>query len=215
MNPVNQPQTQDANIVRPHLENAEIRQEIIDAAHPERRKGPGKDFSTYRRLFRGANDWHKYKCERRVEQALQAPSVKLLIGALKSVGCDFNVSRHIACEYCDEHISGGYDADNQQIVICQNQATLKGDYFSGDDPFRILKPKITGIAGDQNDVLERKALSVCINRYCGVDSYARNVAYVRLLSLQYELSKRLSCCMLRNSCCCTDPLFVHKFLDVR
>lgn len=52
--------------------------------------------------------------------------VKLMIGALKSSGCPIDLRRHISCEVCDVTVSGGYDPELNQVVVCQNMARNKG-----------------------------------------------------------------------------------------
>ncbi|XP_054718162.1 mitochondrial inner membrane protease ATP23 homolog isoform X2 [Uloborus diversus] len=55
----------------------------------------------------------------------KGPLLKLLISALKSSGCDFDLNRHVCCEPCSKLVTGGYDAEMNQIVVCQNTATNK------------------------------------------------------------------------------------------
>ena len=52
------------------------------------------------------------------------PLIKLLMGALKKAGCPVNLRRHIVCEECSTLVTGGYDQEFNQIVLCQN--TMKG-----------------------------------------------------------------------------------------
>lgn len=37
-----------------------------------------------------------------------------------------DLRRHISCEICDESVTGGYDPEMNQIVICQNTSKSKG-----------------------------------------------------------------------------------------
>lgn len=53
---------------------------------------------------------------------LSDPLVKLLMGALKESGCPINIRRHIVCENCETVVTGGYDQELNQIVVCQNMA---------------------------------------------------------------------------------------------
>lgn len=75
----------------------------------------------------GKEGYDKMKCERNVYKCIKnSPIVKLMMGALKSSGCAIDIRRHIACEYCDNTVSGGYDPQLNQIVICQNTARKEG-----------------------------------------------------------------------------------------
>lgn len=75
----------------------------------------------------GREDYDKMKCERNVYKCVKnSPMVKLMMGALKSSGCAIDIRRHIACEYCDSSVSGGYDPMLNQIVVCQNTARSEG-----------------------------------------------------------------------------------------
>lgn len=67
------------------------------------------------------------KCEKNVLTCTkESPMVKLMMGALKSSGCPLDLRRHISCEVCDITVSGGYDPELNQIVVCQNMARDKG-----------------------------------------------------------------------------------------
>ncbi|CAL1269438.1 unnamed protein product [Larinioides sclopetarius] len=48
-----------------------------------------------------------------------------MMDALKSSGCGIDLNRHISCEPCSQVVTGGYDAEMNQIVVCQNTATSK------------------------------------------------------------------------------------------
>lgn len=37
-----------------------------------------------------------------------------------------DLRRHISCEVCDESVTGGYDPDLNQIVVCQNTSKSCG-----------------------------------------------------------------------------------------
>ncbi|KAL0272177.1 UNVERIFIED_CONTAM: hypothetical protein PYX00_005256 [Menopon gallinae] len=64
---------------------------------------------------------HKEKCEANIIRALKTnPMVRLLVQALESAGCPVKFGRHICCEECDVRVTGGYDVEWNQIVVCQN-----------------------------------------------------------------------------------------------
>jgi mitochondrial inner membrane protease ATP23 len=75
----------------------------------------------------GTESIDKFKCEQNVYKCvMNSPLVKLMMGALKSSGCEIDIRRHISCEVCDGSVSGGYDPVLNQIVVCQNIATNDG-----------------------------------------------------------------------------------------
>ncbi|XP_026464143.1 mitochondrial inner membrane protease ATP23 homolog [Ctenocephalides felis] len=75
----------------------------------------------------GRESTDKLKCEKNVFACIKkSPIVKLMMGALKSSGCEMDIRRHISCEVCDISVSGGYDPELNQIVICQNVARSQG-----------------------------------------------------------------------------------------
>lgn len=37
-----------------------------------------------------------------------------------------DLRRHISCEICDESVTGGYDPEMNQIVVCQNTSKNRG-----------------------------------------------------------------------------------------
>lgn len=66
----------------------------------------------------------RLRCEQYVAEAFEKnPRVKLLAAALKSVGCEVDLKRHVCCEFCHSWVTGGYDNRYNQIVICQNNTT--------------------------------------------------------------------------------------------
>ncbi|XP_068210608.1 mitochondrial inner membrane protease ATP23 homolog [Palaemon carinicauda] len=78
-------------------------------------------------LGEGRENIDKIKCERNVWSCVQkSPAVKLMLSALKSSGCEVDLTRHISCEVCDVSVSGGYDPELNQVVICQNVARSEG-----------------------------------------------------------------------------------------
>ncbi|XP_076008650.1 mitochondrial inner membrane protease ATP23 homolog [Genypterus blacodes] len=69
----------------------------------------------------GALFTYNNKCQFMLQYALDtSPYAKLLLSAMKSSGCAVLKDRHFACEDCDEKVSGGFDAESSQIVLCQN-----------------------------------------------------------------------------------------------
>nr|CAG4648860.1 EOG090X0CKN [Polyphemus pediculus] len=96
--------------------------------YPERRgETPKTDWWKVAFFGDGRTTTDKVKCERNVYNCFQnSPLVKLMYKALKSSGCEIDLRRHIACEVCDIKVSGGYDPQLNQIVICQNVAKSTG-----------------------------------------------------------------------------------------
>ncbi|XP_040266463.1 mitochondrial inner membrane protease ATP23 homolog isoform X1 [Bufo bufo] len=65
----------------------------------------------------GAN----HKCQRMLRLTMEtSPYAKLLLDAMKLSGCTVSRDRHFSCEDCDGSVSGGFDADTSEIVLCQN-----------------------------------------------------------------------------------------------
>lgn len=63
---------------------------------------------------------NKMRCERKVSKVFeQSDELRLLAGAMKKYGCNFNLLRHAVCEKCN-NCHGGFDPDTNQIVICHN-----------------------------------------------------------------------------------------------
>ncbi|CAG4911440.1 unnamed protein product [Colias eurytheme] len=74
----------------------------------------------------GKEGIEKFKCEKNVYHCVKnSPIVKTMMSALKSSGCPVDIRRHISCEVCDYSVSGGYDPQLNQIVVCQNVSTRK------------------------------------------------------------------------------------------
>ncbi|XP_056280644.1 mitochondrial inner membrane protease ATP23 homolog [Pseudoliparis swirei] len=83
-------------------------------------------------LFPGRNTSHKgwltqslftfnHKCQVMLHLATEtSPYAKLLLSAMSSSGCKVLKDRHFSCEDCDGTVSGGFDANSSQIVLCQN-----------------------------------------------------------------------------------------------
>ncbi|XP_035436499.1 mitochondrial inner membrane protease ATP23 homolog [Spodoptera frugiperda] len=75
----------------------------------------------------GKENIDKFKCEQHVYECVKNSSiVKVMMAALKSSGCPIDIRRHISCEICDYSVSGGYDPELNQIVVCQNVSTRQG-----------------------------------------------------------------------------------------
>ncbi|KAG7307547.1 hypothetical protein JYU34_007753 [Plutella xylostella] len=75
----------------------------------------------------GKEGIEKMKCEKNVYECVKnSPIVKIMMRALKSSGCAVDLRRHISCEVCDYSVSGGYDPELNQIVVCQNVSTRQG-----------------------------------------------------------------------------------------
>lgn len=96
--------------------------------YPERRGDKYKPSWTNVLMGREGRESHvKFKCEQNVYKCIQSsPLVKLMMGALKSSGCEIDIRRHISCEVCEPSVSGGYDPVLNQVVVCQNIATSEG-----------------------------------------------------------------------------------------
>ncbi|KAA0192645.1 hypothetical protein HAZT_HAZT008399 [Hyalella azteca] len=95
--------------------------------YPERK---GARFTpTFTQILKGhgRENFDRAKCERKVLRAIEKyPLVKIMMSALKSSGCPVDIQRHIACEVCDTSVTGGYDVESNQIVVCQNMCKLEG-----------------------------------------------------------------------------------------
>lgn len=75
----------------------------------------------------GREGIEKMKCERTVYKCFMTSKlIKLMRGALKASGCDIDLGRHVVCEVCNSRVSGGYDPETNQIVICQNNSRSEG-----------------------------------------------------------------------------------------
>ncbi|KAK2576476.1 hypothetical protein KPH14_005807 [Odynerus spinipes] len=90
--------------------------------YPERRGSPKPTF--FQKYFwQGRQNLDKLKCEKHVYNCVKNnPLIHLMMAALNSSGCPFDIRRHISCESCDNSVTGGYDAELNQIVICHNTA---------------------------------------------------------------------------------------------
>lgn len=122
--------------------------------YPERRGGTfSPKWSKIFMGMEGRENIDRIKCEKNIYWCAQkSPLVKLMMGALKSSGCPFDLRRHVSCEVCDTSVTGGYDPGLNQIVVCQNMARNEGmvqgvlthemihmfDYCNNDLDFRNL-----------------------------------------------------------------------------
>ncbi|XP_054257299.1 mitochondrial inner membrane protease ATP23 homolog [Macrosteles quadrilineatus] len=89
--------------------------------YPER-KGGFKASLSQMMFGEGRLAQEKTHCEINVYNCfLRSKLVKLMVGALKSSGCDVDLRRHFACEWCGPEVNGGYDPLTNQVVICQNR----------------------------------------------------------------------------------------------
>ncbi|KAK2703049.1 hypothetical protein QYM36_018394 [Artemia franciscana] len=94
---------------------------------------PGRKGETYKpSLFQklwlgeGRDMFDHIRCESNVVSCMKdSPLVRTMMAALKSSGCPIDVRRHISCESCEKIVTGGYDQQHNQIVICQNSARSK------------------------------------------------------------------------------------------
>ncbi|XP_014675101.1 PREDICTED: mitochondrial inner membrane protease ATP23 homolog [Priapulus caudatus] len=76
----------------------------------------------------GRRDIEKIKCEKNCYYSIQkSPYVRLLLSALKSAGCEFDPRRHVSCEVCGDLVTGGYDPETNQVIVCQNAVQKKGN----------------------------------------------------------------------------------------
>ncbi|CAL7950167.1 unnamed protein product [Xylocopa violacea] len=90
------------------------------------RRGPVKSDLIKQIFFYSQEEIQKKKCEYSIYNCVQnSPLVKLMLAALKSSGCEIDLSRHISCEVCDKTVTGGFDPFINQVVICQNTCNTK------------------------------------------------------------------------------------------
>lgn len=70
-------------------------------------------------------DHRKIICEKRINGLFEkSDELKLLVGAMRKYGCNFDIRRHIVCETCNG-CQGGYDPDTNQIVVNKNLGSDK------------------------------------------------------------------------------------------
>ncbi|XP_011308909.1 mitochondrial inner membrane protease ATP23 homolog [Fopius arisanus] len=95
--------------------------------YPERRGSKKSSVMKTLLMKEGDENIGKYHCEKKVYTCLKKhPVVKLMMGALRASGCPIDIRRHITCEVCDKSVTGGYDPELNQIVVCQNTAKIEG-----------------------------------------------------------------------------------------
>lgn len=69
-------------------------------------------------IFRDiGKDHRKIICENNIKNLFETSNeLKLIRGAMKKHGCNFDINRHVACEICN-NCQGGYDPDTNQIIV--------------------------------------------------------------------------------------------------
>lgn len=100
--------------------------------YPERRGAkPSSSFTDMLLGRNGRGSYRKIDCERSVYKCIKtSPLVRLMVGALKSAGCPIDIRRHISCEECAPHVSGGYDPILNQVLWPQ----------TGNNPSTVILP---------------------------------------------------------------------------
>lgn len=94
--------------------------------YPERKGNKPRSWWNKVLRIKEREELSKIKCEGNVYNCVKdSVLVKLMMAALKSSGCEIDIRRHISCEVCDKSVTGGYDPQLNQIVVCQNSATSK------------------------------------------------------------------------------------------
>ena len=67
----------------------------------------------------------QHTCEKKVLRVFESSDeLRLLTGAMKKFGCNFNILRHVVCEKCN-NCHGGFDPDTKQIIVCSNRFMTK------------------------------------------------------------------------------------------
>ncbi|KAH0560222.1 mitochondrial inner membrane protease ATP23 homolog [Cotesia glomerata] len=95
--------------------------------YPERRKLKQKNVVNTLMMKEGKEELDKYHCEKLVYKCVKKhPLVQLMTRALKASGCPIDLRRHLSCEECDPSVTGGYDPELNQIVVCQNNSKIEG-----------------------------------------------------------------------------------------
>ena len=81
-------------------------------------------------LDESALERSKQACERKVMDVVnRSDELRLLIGAMRKYGCNFNIARHVVCERCSRCV-GGFDPDTKQIVVCLGATFSKSKIMS-------------------------------------------------------------------------------------
>ncbi|KAL5499853.1 hypothetical protein EMCRGX_G011317 [Ephydatia muelleri] len=66
-------------------------------------------------------------CQRRLEYAVKRnPYVRYMLDAMKKAGCEVNLEKHVVCEPCGPTVSGGFDPEHRQVVLCENNIYSQG-----------------------------------------------------------------------------------------
>ncbi|XP_077487010.1 mitochondrial inner membrane protease ATP23 homolog [Amblyomma americanum] len=96
--------------------------------YPERRGGKMREsWARIAFLGEGRESFDNIRCEKNVLKLInESPLVKLMISAIKSAGCDIDIRRNICCEPCEGLVTGGFDSEYNQVVVCQNKTRSKG-----------------------------------------------------------------------------------------
>lgn len=96
--------------------------------YPERRGGKlQQSWFQVAVLGEGRDSIDNVRCERNVYKCVKnSPLVKLMLSALKTAGCEVDIRRNIVCEPCEKVVTGGYDSELNQVVVCQNNARSSG-----------------------------------------------------------------------------------------
>ncbi|KAH7947663.1 hypothetical protein HPB52_014977 [Rhipicephalus sanguineus] len=108
--------------------DAEPEQSYGFESYPERRGGKkSENWLRIALLGEGREGIDNIRCEKNVVECVkESPLVKLMISALKSAGCDIDIRRNICCEPCEGLVTGGFDTEYNQVVVCQNKARSRG-----------------------------------------------------------------------------------------
>jgi len=99
--------------------------------YPERRGGKVNPTVFQNVLDSGPAKWKK-DCEKNVINNIEnAPMIRHMMSALKSIGCPLDISKQISCEMCERGTSlshyGGYDEKYNQMFICANNCKSAGE----------------------------------------------------------------------------------------
>ncbi|XP_011406005.2 PREDICTED: mitochondrial inner membrane protease ATP23 homolog isoform X4 [Amphimedon queenslandica] len=67
-----------------------------------------------------SNERLNKQCRDRMHKSLKSSYVRYMLNAMKEIGCEVKVGRHLVCEPCGDRLLGGFDEDRNQIVLCEN-----------------------------------------------------------------------------------------------
>lgn len=105
-----------------------------------------------------------FRCENDVATCIRnAPIVKLMLAALKSSGCEVDPKRHISCEPCNSAVTGGYDAEANQVSTI---SVLQESVFH--------RPIILIVWDNSKLYSKRSCLSIAIFCYTKIVNYISN-----------------------------------------